>query len=176
MEYTGNRCVLWVGDKHSGKTTAVTNLVKSIQQQGYIVGGILAPSIYEENRLIGFDIVDIRKQLRVPLAVRDGQNRGVGGFRFNQEGLRVGHSALSFAENRSSHLVVVDEYGPWELEGNGWRVDVDSLLMKSHLPLLLVVRRQIVDEVKKMYAGNICFSLESLDPGSIDRMLDWLKK
>lgn len=176
MEHTAKRCVLWVGDKHSGKTTAATKLVESIQQAGYIAGGILAPSIYEEDRLIGFDIVDIRKQFRVPLAVRDDQSRGVGGFRFNQEGLRVGHSALSFLENRSSHLVVVDEYGPLELEGNGWRVDVDSLLMKSCLPVLLVVRRQIVDEVKKMYAGNICFLLESLDPGSIDRVLDLLKE
>ena len=175
MEHTANRCVLWVGDKHSGKTTAATNLVKSIQRQNFIASGILAPSIYKDGRLVGFDIFDIKNELRVPLASRQDQNNGPGAFQFDQQGLKVGRSALSYVENRSSDLVVVDEYGPLELTGQGWRAEVDSLLSKSHPPLLLVVRRQIADEVRKLYERNFCFSLESLDPDSINRVLDWLK-
>jgi nucleoside-triphosphatase THEP1 len=175
MEYTGNRCVLWVGDKHSGKTTAATKLVKSIQQQGYTVGGVLAPSIYKEARLVGFDIFDIKNELRIPLAVREDQEQGFGAYRYFQEGLKVGHSALSCAENRLSNLVVVDEYGPWELSGDGWRADVDSLLMESRLPVLLVVRRQIVDEVRELYERHNCFTLEALDSDSVARVLGWLK-
>jgi len=72
--------------------------------------------------------------------------------------------------------VIVDEYGPMELNGEGWRCDVDHLLSKSHLPILLVVRRQVVDEVKKLYAEYISLSLEALDPGSTERVLAWLKE
>jgi len=174
MEYTKNRCVLWVADKHSGKTTTATKLAKRIQQQGYTVGGILAPSIYKNGELVGFDIVDIRNNSRIPLAVRDEQRCDIGAYRYYQEGLELGHSALHFAESKSPHLVIVDEYGPWELEGKGWRFDVDCLLEKSYPPILLVVRRELADKVRRLYAGYVCFSLEALDPNSIDSMLFWL--
>jgi len=176
MEHTENRCILWVGDKHSGKTTAATNLVKIILQQGYTAGGILAPSIYEDAQLVGFDIIDIKNDSRIPLAVRDDRVCDIGTFRYHQQGLELGHSALSFARNKSANLVIVDEYGPWELDGKGWRSDVDFLLSKNYPPVLLVVRRQIADEVKKLYAKHVCFSLEAADSGSIDRILDWLKE
>lgn len=176
MEHTESRCVLWVGDKHSGKTTAATGLVNSIQQEGYTVGGILAPSIYEDDQLVGFDIVDIRSNSQLPLAVRDEQCADIGPFRYYQGGLEFGHSALSLDRNRSSHLVVADEFGPLELRGEGWRTDVDDLLEKSTAAVLLVVRRQIAEEVKKLYAKYVSLSLDALDAGSVEKVLDWLKK
>ena len=176
MGHAEKRCILWVGDKHSGKTTAATKLAETLQQQGCTVGGILAPSIYKDDRLIGFDIFDIQNNLRIPLAVRDEQPHDDLPYRYHQEGLELGHSALSLAENKSANLVIVDEYGPLELNGKGWRCDVDHLLSKSHLPILLVVRRQVVDKVNKLYAEYISLSLDALDPGSIERVLTLLKK
>ena len=82
---------------------------------------------------------------------------------------------MSFAGDPLPHLVIVDEYGPLELAGKGWRSEVDGLLRKEYPPVLLVVRRQIADEVKRLYAKHGCLSLESLDPDSIDKMLLWLK-
>jgi len=176
MEHTEKRCILWVGDKHSGKTTAATKLTMSLQQQDYAVGGILAPSIYKDGQLIGFDIVDIQNNFRIPLAVRDEQAYDTVPYRYYQKGLKLGHSALSLVGNKSANLVIVDEYGPLELSGKGWHFDVNRLLTKSYSPILLVVRRELADEVRKLYARYICFSLESLDSKSIDRMLVWLKE
>ena len=170
------RCVLWIGDKHSGKTTAAANLVKRLQQQSYSVGGILAPSIYQNGRLIGFDIIDIKNGFRIPLAVRNDQQSDIGVYQYFQKGLKVGHSALNVNNNQSSDLVIVDEFGPWELEGNGWRTDVDCLLEKEGPPVLLVVRQEIADQVRQLYSEDICFSLNALESGSIERILAWLQK
>ena len=171
-----NRCVLWIGDRHSGKTTAAAKLIGDLRHQGYTIGGILAPSIYEHEQLIGFDIVDIRNYYRAPLAVHDSNICGTVPYRYYQQGLKLGHSALSPAENKTVDLVIVDEYGPLELNGEGWRRDVDTLLKKSSLPILLVVRRNIADKVRRLYSEYICFSLEALDSNSINRMLVWLKE
>jgi nucleoside-triphosphatase THEP1 len=176
MGHSDKRCILWVGDKHSGKTTAVTKLTKSLQQQDYTIGGILAPSIYKDGQLIGFDIVDIKNNFRIPLAVRDGQVYDIVPYRYYHKGLKLGHSALSLVGNKSANLMIVDEYGPLELSGKGWRFDVDRLLRKSYSPILLVVRRELADKVRKLYARYISLSLEALGPKSIDRMLVWLKE
>ena len=176
MKQIENRCLLWVGDKHSGKTTAATELVRRIQRNGYTVGGILAPSIYEQGCPVGFDIVDIKNDYRIPLAVRDERAPDIGCYRYDRKGLELGRSVLSLHKNRSSHLVIVDEYGPWELQGKGWRLDVDRLLTESCIPILLVVRRELADKVRQLYAEYGCFSLEAKDSRSIDKILLLLKE
>jgi len=176
MGHNKNRCILWVGDKHSGKTTAAMKLIKHLQQQGYTVGGILSPSVYKDGQLIGFDIIDIRDDFRVPLSIRNRNMHDIISYRYYQKGLNLGHSALNAVENEAVNLVIVDEYGPLELSGKGWRSEVDCLLRKSCPPILLVVRRELVDKVRRLYARYICFSLEALDSNSIDKMLVWLKE
>jgi nucleoside-triphosphatase THEP1 len=71
-------------------------------------------------------------------------------------------------------MIIVDEFGPLELNGKGWRSDVDNLLAGKHPPILLVVRSGLADEARKLYAGNVCMSLEANKPGSIDEMADFI--
>jgi nucleoside-triphosphatase THEP1 len=113
MDYAENKCILWVGDKHAGKTTAAAELVRRLQQEGYTAGGILAPSIYQDDQLVGFDIVDIKNDVRVQLAIRDEKSSGIVPYEYNKEGLEFGHAAISPVGNEAADLVIVDEYGPW---------------------------------------------------------------
>jgi len=176
MEHTPNRCILWVADKHSGKTTAAAKLVASLKQKGYTVAGILAPSIYEDGQLTGFDIIDIKTGSRRPLAVRDKNAPSRVPFRYDPEGLELGRSALSLAETKTADLVIVDEFGHLELSGQGWRLDVNSLLAQTSPPLLLVVRTDLADKIIKLYAQYTPLSLHALDPDSINKILTMLKK
>ena len=171
MMHSESRCILWVGDKHCGKTTAAAKLVRRIQEAGYSAGGILAPSVYEDGQLIGFDIIDIRNDCRQRLAVREKHINDISSYRHYQEGLDLGHKALSLAENQAADLVIVDEYGPLELRGEGWRADVDCLFGEGSRLILLVVRREIADEVRRLYERYVHLSLEALDKNSIERVL-----
>jgi len=166
-----NKCILWVGDKHAGKTTAAIKLIVCLQHQGYTAGGILAPSIYQDDQLIGFDIVDIQNDVRVPLAVRDEKSLETVPYKYNKEGLELGYAALSPAENEAADLVIVDEYGPLELDGKGWRGDTDRLLEQSYPPVFLVVRREVADKVRGLYEKHEPLLLEAMNPESIDRVL-----
>lgn len=166
-----NKCILWVGDKHTGKTTAAAKLEGCLQKEGCTVGGILAPSIYENGQLVGFDIIDIQNDLRVPLAIRDEESLETVPYQYHEEGLEVGHLALSSARNEAADLVIVDEYGPLELGGKGWRDDTDRLLGQGYPPVLLVVRRGFADKIRRLYETHSPLWLEALAEESIDMVL-----
>ncbi len=146
------KLVLLVGPKHSGKTTVAAALADRARQAGFAVAGLLAPSVRESGRLIGFDAVDLRTGRRTPLARRGrGGSQQVGGFAFAAEGLRLGAEALSPAATRGADLVIVDEFGPLELQGRGWRSAVDELLSGFPGVLVLVVRAEMVAAVRSAY-------------------------
>ena len=68
MVTVSTKLVLWTGPRHSGKTTTASDLVKTAHKEGFIVAGLLAPSLYDNGELIGFDALDIKNDTRKPLA------------------------------------------------------------------------------------------------------------
>ncbi|GAH57311.1 unnamed protein product, partial [marine sediment metagenome] len=79
----------------------------------------------------------------MPLASRKPDGDETERFTFTAAGLKLGSIALSPAATKSAELIIVDEFGPLELHGKGWRRSVDSLLTSADALLLLVVRQGI---------------------------------
>ena len=175
MAATQNRLILWVGEKHSGKTTSAANLARAARDEGFNVAGLLAPSLYCNGRLTGFDALDLGNEKRTALARRQTNPGKSGPFALVTDGLKLGNAALSAEATKSADLIIVDEFGPLELNGHGWRKNVDSLLASSDAVILLVVRRQLADEVRRLYADTPCRELAASDPNSIDDGLTMLK-
>jgi len=167
---------LWTGPKHSGKTTAVAKLACTAKRHGFRVAGLLAPSIYRDGRLIGFDALDLQSGARSPLAVRRDEPGDVGSFHFLEEGLRLGNHALDAATIDGADLVVVDEFGPMELAGRGWRRAVDSLVHAGTTHLVVVVRREMADAVRVVYANAPSRLLDATALESIDEILRSLRE
>ena len=170
-----NKLILWVGERHCGKTTSAADLAQAARDEGFNVAGLLAPSLYCEGRLIGFDALDLGNEKRAPLARLQTKPGESGRFALVTDGLKLGNAALSAEATKSADLVIVDEFGPLELNGHGWRKNVDSLLASSDAVILLVVRRELADEVRQLYADTPCRELAASDPNSIDDGLTMLK-
>ena len=164
-----------MGGKHSGKTTSAANLAQTARDKGFNVAGLLAPSLYCDGRLIGFDALDLGSKKRAPLARRQTGPGKSERFTFITDGLKLGNAALSAEATKSADLIIVDEFGPLELNGDGWRKNVDSLLASSSAVILLVVRRELADEVRQLYADVSCRKLAATEPSSIDDSLTMLK-
>jgi len=149
---TAPHVVLWTGPPHSGKTTAIGELVERVRSAGCSVAGILAPSIWQNGELTGFDIVDLARGQRTSLAGRGQVGREMTGkFAFNASGLALGRAALTSPTAMTADLVVVDEFGPLELKGDGWRTPVDRLVARAAGVLLLVVRSALAESVGALY-------------------------
>lgn len=170
-----NKLILWVGEKHSGKTTSAADLAQAARDKGFNVAGLLAPSLYCEGRLIGFDALDLGNEKRAPLARRQTNPGESGRFVLATDGLKLGNAALSAEATNSADLIIVDEFGPLELNGDGWRKNVDSLMASSDAVILLVVRRELADEVQQLYEHTPCRKLAATDLSSIDAGLTMLK-
>jgi molybdopterin-guanine dinucleotide biosynthesis protein A/nucleoside-triphosphatase THEP1 len=175
MVTTQNRLILWTGPKHCGKTTSATKLAQIARAEGFNVAGLLAPPLYRNNKLLGFDVLDLRNQTRAPLARRKISQSKAGPFTFIADGLKLGNTVLSEETTKSADLIIVDEFGPLELKGRGWRKNVDSLLVSSDAVILLVVRRELADTVRQLYTDVPCRELAATKPDSIDDVITVLK-
>ena len=168
------RLVLWVGPKHSGKTTSVARLAQKAKKEGFNVAGMLAPSVYADKHLTGFEVVDLRTGRRLPLATRKINQTQQGGFAFTQTGLEFGSNALSTEAVKSAELIIVDEFGPLELEGKGWRENVDLLFSAVDALMLLVVRNQIAGRIQDLYKDIPCLQLDAAEPRSVTKVIELL--
>ncbi len=147
---------LLIGPKHAGKTTAAAELIRRVRARGRTVAGILAPSIWVDGVLHGFDIVDIATGRRTRLSdIQSAGEQTSGRFRFCAEGLALGQAALSDPAARIADLVIVDEFGPLELRGGGWRDAVDALVGHAAGLLVLVVRQSLAESVAGLYRASI---------------------
>ncbi|MCK5114899.1 MAG: DUF2478 domain-containing protein [Phycisphaerae bacterium] len=155
------RILLWTGAKHSGKTTRAAELLGQLQDVGVTCAGLLAKSRYDncDKKLCGFGAVDITTSAHATLLerVEAGRSGDVGNFVFCDEGLQLGQAALQKAIDGKYDFVLVDEFGPLELSGAGWRAQVD-VLAKLDGVLMLVVRDDLVEQVAGLYgvaAGDV---------------------
>jgi len=176
MSATMDRLILWVGEKHSGKTTVLARFVEIARAENLKVAGILAPSLYRAGELTGFDVLDLRDGNRAPLARREIGADSIGQFTFLEDGWKLGKAALSKEATESADLVVVDEFGPLELSGRGWRCSVDSLLTSSNQTVILVVRRKLVNSVRRTYYDFQCRQVDADEPGASHKVIEMLTR
>jgi len=170
-----NKLVLWTGEKHSGKTTSAAKLVKIARDEGFNVTGVLSLSIYHNSKLVGFDTLDLRNENRTPLARRKINASKTGAFTFITDGLKLGNAALSSTATKSADLIIIDEFGPLELNSRGWRKSVDSLIASSNAVILLVVRQELAENVGQLYADVPCRRLAATESKSTDQVIKMLK-
>ena len=162
-------------------------LARIARNRGYKVAGLLAEALYHDGTLVGFDAVDLQTAAREPLArfrfsdritglscKSDQRKARAGRFTFLEEGLRLGAAALDPTATRSVDLIVVDEFGPLELNGQGWRKNVDILVESGKALLLLVVRQRLGEQVQRLYARVPSVQLAASEPESIQRVLSML--
>jgi nucleoside-triphosphatase THEP1 len=168
--------LIWTGQKHSGKSTAAGELVAHLQDAGVTCGGLLAPSLYENGELCGFDALDVASGVREKLLhrVKTGQEAHVGNFAFCDLGVRVAKEALVRPLDGGIDFVLVDEFGTLELAGKGWRSQIDQLIRLDAV-LMLVVREELTTQVAKIYSCRAGDVLLASDPNSIEKIVDACK-
>jgi len=161
------KIILWTGPKHSGKSTAAGELVARARRLGFVVAGLLAERRMHNGKF-AYEGVDLGTGDRTVLAEAGTGNRGEPAFVLTAQGLAFGRTVLNGAA--SADLVIVDEFGPLEMDGGGWRGEVDRLLNKSSAKIVLVVRKEIADQIPRLY-GRRCCVVEAASPTAIEEVL-----
>jgi nucleoside-triphosphatase THEP1 len=137
------------GETGSGKTTFLLNLIEELRESSLSIAGFAALSVPEDGPSGSFDILDLVSGKILPLASRrftEGWEQS-GKFYFNPEGILQGRNILENTLMAENDLIIVDEIGPFELEGKIWADPLTRLLERQLCSILLVVRKQLVAQV-----------------------------
>jgi nucleoside-triphosphatase THEP1 len=151
------------GSKEQGKTTRLQKIIDVLKENKITVGGIYSPRVMENNKTIGYDIIDIMNNERETfLRQTDDKNLSkIGRFSIFPPALQKGYNSLKPSVNVNNKIVVIDEAGCLELENQGWAESIQDLVKASNNHLLIVARDTFVGKIiqkwnlKQSYVFNI---------------------
>lgn len=145
-----NKVIIYADSIHSGKTSRVLTWIKDMEG----VSGILAPDIGDQRKLL-----DIVGQKLYDFETTDLSHSNVtviGRFVFLNTGFEKAKSILKLAAANPPKLLVVDEIGKLELNGNGLEPDLSEILLEISeksptTEILILLRDYLLGEVIEKY-------------------------
>jgi len=153
------------GPKNGGKTTFLGKIIDILDKTGKKYTGIGTRAILENNIKTGFNLIDLKSRTEHLLCtVKDvpGWMKS-GKFYFDPAVLKEGNDIISPGKAINIDLVIIDEFGPLEITGGGWRNGIDKLLRKSDQKLLIVIRDEILTEAYQAFKDHSCQILNIKD-------------
>lgn len=141
-------CLL-TGDQGSGKTTFLLGLHRLLKVKNIPVGGIVAVGTWNNGKRHDFTLHDLSKKDKMLFCKRDEENGWTKSrhFYINPQALIFGRKILAAENLEPSGVVIIDEIGPFELEGEGWSAALSRLIENRNHALVLSVRRSLVENV-----------------------------
>ena len=147
--------LLVVGEPGSGKTSWCSEYVNQRRKSGSAIGGILSPAIQKQGQRVGSNALDLLTGEEVPFArlsryryLKEGEK--VGDYTISRDGISFACGAIEQAVESRCDLVVIDEVGPLELQGNGLMPAVE-LALASTINVLVVVRSSLREALQKHF-------------------------
>ena len=158
--------VIISGNIQEGKTTFVEKVIKRLERENIKTAGFLSKVIYRNEQRIGYQITELGSERSELLCTLDAHTnwQKVGKFYFNPSGQQLGIHILEDIP-QTADMVVIDEIGPLELGGGGWAPAIDKLIKTTSLPMIWVVREQLVEKIaRKWQVGDVYLFLLSESP------------
>jgi nucleoside-triphosphatase THEP1 len=169
--------IIITGEIGSGKTTLALGIATMLKEAGIKTGGIVAPAVFEDGNKTGYDLVDIATNRKMQLShtrETEGMAR-VGRYFFIPEAIESGRAALSAESNHDSEIVLIDEIGAWELQGQGWAANLNELIIQCDMPILLTVRKIFVKLVIENWVLQNPLVIEAKDVTTDDAFAEIVK-
>lgn len=175
----GKNILLLTGGTGSGKTMTLKKILSRLESSGIPAGGMLAPGRFLASGEKEFDLELIPGPDRYFLSTRIQYTgwQAIGGFRFNPEAVEAGLRHLRSLPQKQFHLYLLDEIGPFELDGLLWAPVIPDLLETS-TPMIWTVRTRIVDRVREQWnldESDTVLLKEGSPDKAVDEINTWMK-
>lgn len=168
--------VLLSGAAGSGRTAFAGRLAEQFRRQGFLSGGFLCLSRARDGDGPASVIVDLlsggTRSFGRPSRPDDVPGPGetaVGPWFLSASGFAFGAQAVGRAVTLKTPLVFLDEIGPLELDGGGFRWIADLLIRGPLQPPVLigVVREGTIARIRDLYPGR-SFEIIPVDGASAE--------
>lgn len=149
------------------QTSLVQKIIDVFKENKIFIGGFYSPKVIENDKIIGYDIVDIQTNKKEIFLRRSGDDKlpKIGRFCIFPQGLQKGHELLVPSANVNNDIVIIDEAGLLELEDQGWAGNIHDLIEASNNHIILVVRDIFVERVlqKWNFAHSFVYNVNEMD-------------
>lgn len=146
------------GDIHQGKTTFTQRIITDLLEQKIRIAGFLSIGINENGIRTGFNLTDIEssKQIELCSEKKDEKRLKLGKYYFNPDAISFGNKILESNNVADKQLIVIDEVGHLELNGQGWSKAIDKITTSFRIPQLWIVRKTLLQKISsRWYIGNV---------------------
>ena len=140
--------VIITGEIHQGKTTFTQKIVSDLHAQNIRIAGFFSVGINENGMRTGFNLVDIESSRQIELC-SDKKNEKLikfGRYYFNSDAISLGNEILNLDNLSDKQLIVIDEVGHLELNGQGWSNAIENISRSNTVPQLWIVRKSLVQK------------------------------
>ena len=140
------------GEKHSGKTTKLLEIISDFKLRDISYTGILAIGTFKNNQRHSFDIVDISTQEKMEFMSVEpsiGSDK-IGRFYINKNALEFGNRVLEKAIISNAKYLIIDEIGPLELDEKGWAPILNKSI-ETNRNIIISVRKELLNDILKKF-------------------------
>jgi len=164
------------GSKHGGKTTYAEKLSNELKQKKLQMYGFLAKGTFKNNLRAEFKIFDINTGENKLLckATGDENQKTVGRFYFNEEGLKFGENILKPQNTKNADFILIDEVGPFELKGKGWSPSIEQLSENESHTMIWVIRHSLVYDILRRFGITDALIID-IEKDDIDDIIEKLQ-
>jgi len=150
--------VIITGEIHQGKTTFAQKIVADLHEQNIRIAGFLSIGINENGIRTGFNLVDIGYSRQIELCSDNKNEKWLkfGRYYFNSNAITLGNEILNSNNLSDKQLIVIDEVGHLELNGQGWCNTIENITRSNSVPQLWIVRKSLVQKITRRWnIGNV---------------------
>lgn len=154
--------ILLTGDFQSGKTNLCLDLYKAARETNIRVGGVVSPAVFEGDKKIAIDVLDLKSGIRNRLAeLKTSQQSDLETKRWSFFSNVVGWGNKMIEEAVPCDLLLIDELGPLEFQrGKGWQAGFSVIDSGDFSTAVIVIRPSLVDEAARRWDESKVIDLD----------------
>ncbi|MEZ4908296.1 MAG: nucleoside-triphosphatase [Saprospiraceae bacterium] len=137
---------LITGNIAEGKTSCLLEIIKKMSDNNIKIGGFYSPLILTNDTTIGYDLVHIRSNQRIPF-LRENDKSDIGKYKVDESAFNIVAEWIENDKLNNVDVFIIDEVGKWELSGKGWSNVIDKLKDDISFFQIWTVRSTFVDDV-----------------------------
>lgn len=165
------------GDKGSGKTSFLLNLIYLLRSKGFIVYGFVSlHDIYKDVYIL--NNIDTNEELLLMQRVGDFTQRPKH-FVIIEDSVRKGNEWINAVLDQHPDLAVIDEIGGFELSDRLWNEGFTKLL-ESSIPIIFTTKSKHLEQVKDKWNidPTLIFTFGDFDliPESCNKIIKLIKR
>jgi len=172
-----NKVIIITGNKGDGKTTKLKNIINLLRAVSIGVAGFVAVGEWQNGERSKYTLVDIitgKMSVICTVTATEGYQK-LERFYFNPNTIEFGENVLANIPTEKN-VVVVDEIGPFELNGEVWHNSLQRLIKNTNHVLLISVRNKLIDEVINKYKlkNMLVFDVKVADNEIVKKIEEFL--